>query len=136
MAEPGTNIVRAVFLDAEVRERYADPQWVMASAVAYLRASARGDADDPDLTELVRELSEASEEFRRLWWRHDVLSAMSGDARFFHPVVGVMRLRYQTFAVGHARQTLLVIHAASGQQDAQALARLAALTADADHPVP
>jgi transcriptional regulator with XRE-family HTH domain len=137
LAEPGTNIVRSVFLNAEVRERYADPQWVMASAVAYLRASARSDADDPDLTDLVRELSQASEAFRQLWWRHDGLSAMSGDTRFFHPVVGVMRLRYQTFAVeGTDRQTLLVIHAAPSSRDAQALAHLATLTADPDPSTP
>ena len=133
LAEPGSNILRSVFLNADVRERYADPQWVMASAVAYLRASVRGDGDDPHLTDLVRELSQASEAFRRLWERHDVQSAMSGDTRFFHPVVGVMRLRYQTFAVeGTDRQTLLVVHAAPGSRDAHALARLATLTADLD----
>ena len=133
LAEPGTNILRSVFLNAEVRERYADPQWVMASAVAYLRASIRGDDDDPHLTDLVRELSQASEAFRQLWWRHDIRSAMSGDTRFFHPVVGVMRLRYQTFAVeGTDRLTLLVVHAAPGSPDAEALSHLAALTANVD----
>lgn len=59
LSEPGTNILRSVFLNAEVRERYADPQWVMAAGVAYLRASVRGDADDPHLTSLVHELSQA-----------------------------------------------------------------------------
>ena len=137
LAEPGTNILRSVFLNAEVRARYADPQWVMAAGVAYLRASVRGDLDDPHLTTLIRELSLGSEAFRLLWARHDVQSAMSGDTRFFHPVVGVMRLRYQTFAVeGTDRQTLLLVHAAPGSRDAQALARLATLTADLDTSIP
>lgn len=136
LSEPGTNILRAVFLDAEVRERYADPGWVQASAVAYLRANARGD-DDPHLERLVGELSLESEAFLRLWSNHDVQSALTGDTRFFHPVAGTMRLRYQTFTVdGADRQTLLVVHAAPGSQDAQALARLADLTADRDSSIP
>jgi transcriptional regulator with XRE-family HTH domain len=126
LAEPGTNLLRSVFLDPDARNRYADPASTSAAAVAYLRGNVGGDAGDPELTALVDELSLASEEFRRLWAQHDVLSAQMGDSDFVHPVVGVMRLRYQTFAVeGADRLTLLVVHTAPGSQDAAALERLA-----------
>jgi transcriptional regulator with XRE-family HTH domain len=133
LSEPGTNIVRAVFLDPDARSRYGDPQGIAASAVAYLRGNVRGDAGDPRLTALVEELSLASEEFRGLWAQHDVTSFQSGDSRFFHPVVGTMRLRYQTFAVeGADRQTLMVVSTAPGSRDAELLAQLAALSTEGD----
>jgi transcriptional regulator with XRE-family HTH domain len=132
LSEPGTNMPRAVFLEPDVRERYADPASTWASAVAYLRGNVGGAADDPRLNALIRELSLASEDFRRLWAQHDVKSAQAGDSRFFHPVVGTLRLRYQTFAVeGTDRLTLMVVHTDPGSPDAQALARLATLTARA-----
>ena len=130
LSEPGTNMLRSVFLNADARDRYADPESAMAHSVAFLRANIGGDADDPGLESLVRELTLASEAFRRLWTRHDVQSSLSGAARFLHPTVGSMLLRYQTFRVdGADRQTLLVVDAAPGSPDAQALARLATLTA-------
>jgi transcriptional regulator with XRE-family HTH domain len=137
LSEPGTNMLRAVFLDPDARDRYADPESTCASAAAYLRGNVGGDVDDPRLTALVGELSQASEDFRRLWAQHDVQSVQAGDSRFFHPVVGTMRLRYQTFRVdGADRQTLMVVHTAPGTPDAQALARLATLTAELEGSAP
>jgi transcriptional regulator with XRE-family HTH domain len=130
LSEPGTNMLRSVFLNPDVRERYADPDWASATVVAYLRANV-GDADNPELNRLVEELSLASEAFRRLWVQHDVQSALSGAAPLLHPVVGEINLRYQTFTVdGADRQTLMVVHTAPSSPDAQALARLATLTAE------
>ncbi len=129
-AEPGTNLLRSWFLNDE-RERYEDLEFTLARAVAYFRASVGNDIDDPYVQDLVEELSLASDDFRRLWAKHDVLSAVSGKDLYFHPVVGVMRLSFQTFTVdGTDGQTLWAVTAAAGSRDAEALAQLGALTAE------
>jgi transcriptional regulator with XRE-family HTH domain len=128
---PGTNMVRAVFLDAGVQELYADLDRVQADTVATLRASVGPDLDDPQLTELVGELSLKSEPFRRLWARHDVRDKTDGDKRYVHPLVGELELRYESFTVNGADGQLLVAyHAEPGSASARALALLASMVAD------
>ena len=65
LSEPGTNLLRSWFLDHEDRKRYDDGEYVLTVAVAYFRASVAGDPDDPDVQNLVDELSLQSEEFRK-----------------------------------------------------------------------
>jgi transcriptional regulator with XRE-family HTH domain len=78
---PGVNIVRAVFLDPAVRERFRDWERRTENTVAALRALVGADLDDPALTALVGELSLKSERFRRLWARHDVRPRTSARPR-------------------------------------------------------
>ena len=128
VAEPGTNMLRSMFLVREEYERYEDLEFTLARTVAYFRATVGSELDDPYPRDLVAELSLKSDDFRRLWADHDVLSAVSGSDLYLHPAVGWMRLSFQTFAVGGtAGQTLFATTAAPGSRDAQALARLARL---------
>lgn len=129
------NIVRLVFLDPGAREIYPDYEAVAAETVATLRAAAGADLDDPELTELVGELSLKSDLFRRLWARHDVREKASGTKRFVHPMVGEIALDYETLRVNDAPEQLVVgYHAAPGSQSAQALALLATMAAEQDVP--
>ena len=135
MSEPGTNILRSVFLNPEARERCGDLEHACAACVSYMRANVAGHLDDPDLTDLVGELSLKSDEFRQLWARHDVQQGLSGNQIVVHPVMGVIHLHNHTFAVEGAHgQTLLVGHPTPGSADAQALALLAAHAAERDAP--
>jgi transcriptional regulator with XRE-family HTH domain len=128
MSDPGTNILRSVFLNPEAQARLADVEHACESCVAYFRATVGGNLDNPDVKHLVRELSLESEEFRRLWARHDVQQRLSGDQVVVHPVVGLIRVHNLGFAVGGSRgQTLMIGYAAPGSQDARALERLAGL---------
>src|SRR5439155_4166916 len=54
---PGNDFVCAIFLDPIARELYGDIEDRQAAAAAGLRAFAGPDAEDPQLTELVGELS-------------------------------------------------------------------------------
>jgi MmyB-like transcription regulator ligand binding domain len=72
---PGVNLVRAAFLGSELRTLFRDWENVARSIVAGLRALVGPDVDDPRLAQLVGELSVRSDQFRRLWARHDVHAA-------------------------------------------------------------
>jgi transcriptional regulator with XRE-family HTH domain len=126
----GQNQVRVVFLDPAARTTFLDWEAVARETVASLRATAGAHLDDPRLTDLVGELSLKSEDFRRLWARHDVLARTSGVKRFVHPMVGELTLSYETFAVnGAAGQLLVAYHAEPGSASERALQLLGSLAA-------
>lgn len=121
----GQNQVRSFFLDPVARDVYPEWDTIAAETVATLRATAGADLDDPRLTELVGELSLKSEEFRRLWARHDVRVKVSGTKRFRHPMVGDLTLDYETLAItGSPGQLVIAYHAEPGSPSEQALALL------------
>jgi transcriptional regulator with XRE-family HTH domain len=127
----GQNMVRVTFLEPYTRRVYADWPRVAAETVASLRASAGTDLDDPRLTDLVGELSLKSDDFRRLWARHDVAAKTAGTKRFAHPMVGDLTLSFETFTVnGAPGQQLIVYHAPPDTPSAQALTLLGNIAAD------
>jgi hypothetical protein len=131
----GGNLVRAVFLGSESRRTFPDWERVAADCVASLRCCAVEDRDDPRLAEIVGELSVRSEEFRRLWARHDVRERASGSKSFDHPLVGPLTLRYESFSIHSAPgQTLVAYRADVHSADEQRLALLSSLIADASTP--
>ncbi len=114
--------MRFIFLDKRARDVYVDWEDVAAEAVATLRGSVGGDLDDPGLTEIVGELSLKSEDFRRLWARHDVREKTTGRERFNNPHVGEIELAFESFAVSASPgQKLVVYNAQPGSSDEQAL---------------
>ena len=125
----GENRLRSVFLDPA--ERDSNPDWPKAivGMVASFRASIGTDTDDPRVAQLVGELSLASEQFRKLWARHDV-KALAGAAFVLrHPEVGDLSLRREKLPLGESGGQLLVIyHAEAGSASARALSLLAAGT--------
>ncbi len=139
----GENLVRTAFLDPRLRDRYEDWDRAAAAAVAALRALAGPDANDPELNELVGELSVRSERFRQLWARHDARPKRSGTTQIEHPQLGRLELNYEKMPIPDAdRQTLCIYHAVPGSRSAQSLILLATATAteqyerDAAHSAP
>ncbi|HSZ40779.1 MAG TPA: helix-turn-helix transcriptional regulator [Trebonia sp.] len=120
------NLTRMLFLDPAERDLYPDWEQIARDSVAGLRAGAGADLDHPRLTELVGELVLKSDDFARLWARHDVRFRPPGIKRFRHPVVGEFTLSYETFSVtASPGQQLTVYHTEPGSPDADALALLA-----------
>ena len=126
----GVNMVRAMFLDPQARACYADWLSIAADTVASLRPTAGTDLDDPRLTELVGEMTLKSEDFRRLWARHDVRAKTAGVKHFRNPLVGDLTLSYETFAVnGAPGQFLIAYHAERDSADERTLALLGMIVA-------
>ena len=122
----GTNLLRHTFLDPESRGVYLDWEDVARGAVAGLRASVGADVSDPRLTELVGELSVGSQDFRRLWARHDARERTDGSKGFLTQLAGPIVLSFLTFSVNAADgQTLYLFYAEPGSTHEHALAYLA-----------
>jgi transcriptional regulator with XRE-family HTH domain len=120
------NLMRMLFLDPAERDLYPDWETIARDSVASVRAGAGADLDHPRLTELLGELVLKSDDFARLWARHDVRVKLPGSKRFRHPVVGEFTLSYETFSVtASPGQTLIVYHAEPATRDADALSLLA-----------
>ncbi|GAA2326438.1 helix-turn-helix transcriptional regulator [Dactylosporangium salmoneum] len=127
---PGLNRLRDTFLDEQERQLYPDWAHTIAGMVAAFRTSIADDVDDPRIERLVGELSLASEDFRRLWARHDVKPLAGAPTRMEHPQVGPLELRREKLTIGDSGGQLLVVyHAEPGSPSAQALALLGALSA-------
>ena len=122
MYEPGHNLAREVFFSPEARRLLPDWPLIAEQTVAALRAEA--DQRDPQTARLIAEL-ETSEEFGRLWAKHDARPSRDELKRFAHPDVGELSLRRQALTVGGAEQLVIIVYqAAPGSASADALARL------------
>ena len=129
---PGVNLVRATFLDPGVRDLYGEGWLKIAqSVVSHLRAQVGARPEDRALEDLVGQLSVRSEEFRRMWARHDVRPRASGGiTRLEHPQVGRLELRYEKLAIaGGEGVTLVIYHAEPDSSSVQSLQLLASIAA-------
>jgi transcriptional regulator with XRE-family HTH domain len=119
------NITRYIFLDPAARELY--PEWdkLVPRSVAYLRARAGADPDDPELVRLIGELVVKSKEFARLWERYEVQMVGQGTKMFQHPDVGPMTLDYEAMELANTGgQRLIAYYAIPGTPDHDAVTLL------------
>ncbi|MFC9914962.1 helix-turn-helix transcriptional regulator [Streptomyces sp. NPDC127197] len=123
------NFARYVFLDEAAFTLYTDWDQVAETCVARLRLYAGRHPDDPQLTELIGELSLHSDTFRSMWADHDVRAHTSGIKRLHHPLVGDLTLEYVVLAVeGDPEQSLVIYTPEPASPTAEALGILASWT--------
>ncbi|MFC0551431.1 helix-turn-helix domain-containing protein [Planotetraspora thailandica] len=123
------NLIRMVFLNPASRGFYSDWDKIAYLKAAHLRAVAGTDPEDPFLPELVEELSSQSDEFRRLWARHDVQFKKHDSKQFHHRDVGDLTLVYESFTVNSAPgQQLMIFQAEPGSETEMSLSVLAGLS--------
>ena len=129
------NHARFAFLDPAAHDFWVDWDKAANDTVGILRTEAGRAPNDPDLHDLVGELSTRSEEFRTRWARHDVHQHRGGAKQINHPVVGRLDLMYDLLPIAQAPGlSMLVYTAAPGTPSADALQVLASWAATT--PVP
>ena len=131
------NVTRFTFLDENARTLYDDWEGIARTSVAALHLYAGQHPHDPQLAELIGELSLRDPDFRTWWADHDIQRRTYGTKRFHHPLVGDLTLDYEALDVaGDPDQTLGIYTAEPGSPSAQALRLLASWTTEQAIPHP
>ncbi|WP_327268903.1 helix-turn-helix transcriptional regulator [Streptomyces sp. NBC_01218] len=132
---PGLNTARHIFLEEAERGLYAEWEQCTLDVVGHLRLAAGHHPDDPRLASLIGELAMGSERFRRLWARADVRARTHGRKAYRHPLVGLLELHQENFALpGEAGRELLILSPAPGSPAEDGVRLLARLGADGARP--
>jgi transcriptional regulator with XRE-family HTH domain len=126
------NHARWIFLDPATRDLYVDWPVVARDNVAILRHDVAQHPDDPELRELIGELSMASPEFRTWWAEHDVTTRNSGIKRYRHPVVGEMTIHFEAMRLADEDQLLFIYSVEPGTPSHDAMRLLATWAATRD----
>lgn len=114
-----------MFLDPDVRSRFADWAGVARSCVALMRRETVTKPDDPVLLALVDELTRASRDFGQWWNERDVERQDSGSKVILHPLVGPIELDWNIFRyTGSPEQQLALYNARPGSESDRRLAQL------------
>ncbi|WP_327289680.1 helix-turn-helix transcriptional regulator [Streptomyces sp. NBC_01198] len=136
---PGLNTARHLFLEETERGLYADWETCTLDVVGHLRLAAGKYPQDPRLASLIGELAMGSDRFRHLWARADVRARTHGRKAYRHPLVGLLELHQENFALpDESSMELVVLSAAPGSPAEDALRLLSSLAPDGGdaHPAP
>lgn len=129
---PGENLLAQMFLgnpDGPYSEGLEQTATSLVASVRY-----HGDLHDPNLQEIVGELSIRSGEFRRIWAMHDVRPLTSGRAPTYIDPLGWVNFRWQTLQVpGRVGQQLTMFFGDPGTPEVSAIAYLGARVRETRH---
>jgi transcriptional regulator with XRE-family HTH domain len=118
------NILWLLFCDPVLRERI--PAWEddAAYVLALFRAAMADHVGEPAWRDLVSTLSGRSEDFRRMWARHDVTGPAPRVKRIRHPEAGLLRFGLATLLVADLPGARMTVHTPSDDATRAALATL------------
>ena len=130
------NLARYIFLDPAARKLYDDWASAARSVVAILHVDVGRHPQDPQLAELIGDLSRRDDDFRRWWTDHDVLNNTHGTRLYHHPVVGSLTLDFEVFVPAGDEDQHLALHTAEpGSPSERGLHQLARWPAGASSPL-
>jgi transcriptional regulator with XRE-family HTH domain len=103
------NLLRFVFSNPVAKQFVVN--WEMRSRrlVAEFRADCRSRLEEPEVKQLVDELSNSSSDFERFWKQHDVLERQGGQREFQHPDLGLIEFQQVTLRLVEQEQLKLVL---------------------------
>ncbi len=115
------NILRLMFTNGRGRSRNEDWDSVARFVVGAFRADmARAGAHGTvEAARLVEELSRLSPEFETLWQDNDVVAHSEGMKQIRHPVAGLVRLEFSSFAVEGRPELGMIVYNPATDVDAE-----------------
>ncbi|MEU7335690.1 helix-turn-helix transcriptional regulator [Streptomyces sp. NPDC007074] len=120
------NLARFIFLESAARELFIEWEMAARMIVTGLHLYAGRHPNDPQLADLIDQLSALDEDFRRWWAAQDVEEFSHGTRHYRHPVVGEVTLDYESLVFpGDPDQWLFVSTAQAGSRSSEALRALA-----------
>jgi len=130
------NMARYLFLDPAARKLYHDWPTAARSLVAILHVDVGRHPHDPQLAELIGDLSRRDDDFRRWWTDHDVLNNSHGTRLYHHPVVGDLTLNFEIFSPAGDEDQVVALHTAEpGSPSERGLHQLARWVTEASSPL-
>lgn len=103
------NLLRFVFLQPHATTFVVDWELRARRLVAEFRADCRARLEEPDVKQLVDELSNSSAAFSQFWKQHDVLERQGGQRAFLHPDKGLIEYQQVTLRPVEQEQLKLVL---------------------------
>jgi transcriptional regulator with XRE-family HTH domain len=103
------NLLRFIFLDPAARSLVVLWEQRARRVVEEFRGDAGANLDEPDVRELVDDLSRESSVFSHWWTRHAVIEREGGLREFAHPRDGLLRYRQITFRLATHPEFKLVM---------------------------
>jgi transcriptional regulator with XRE-family HTH domain len=103
------NLLRFVFTHPSAKEFVVTWEMRARRLVAEFRADCRSRLEEPEVKQLVNELSSASPEFASYWKQHDVLERQGGQREFEHPQSGYINFQQVTLRLVEQEQLKLVL---------------------------
>ncbi|MGH3671815.1 MAG: helix-turn-helix transcriptional regulator, partial [Pseudonocardiaceae bacterium] len=104
------NCLVSFFTDIRYRATCADWENAASLMIAQFRAESARHPDDAEYERLAGDLSMVSEEFARLWARHDVAEVSQGAKVFIHPHVGKLIFEYTSLPLPEHPGYRVILH--------------------------
>lgn len=133
--EPDRNIVWRWFTDPFVRKAYPQEEHERHGRrhVAQLRAAVARRGDDDAASALVGRLHAASDEFTRVWERHEVAVERTSRMKVVHPEVGLIEFDTEALLTPAEDQRLLVFTPPPGTASIESLDLLRVIGPETAH---
>jgi len=102
------NLVWWMFTDPEARKVYVHWEKEASDMLGRFRAAAGRRPDDPDFTDLIERLHQASPEVRSWWPRYEVRPVGGGIKHLHHPALGDVAFQHTVLQVADQPEQTLV----------------------------
>ncbi len=110
------NILCLLFLEPEAKTFWVNWETYAKTAIATLHRIMGADIDQPDVAELIHELSDKSSDFLRMWKSHDVGVSDGKVKRLRHREFGELEFDYELLSAASAPGQFLVVHRSKNRQ--------------------